>query len=81
MYSLLAISIVPRSFEKVLKHSISFVIYELIPELNMNLLWTRGVLMDEVVVDVEEGEADLLAVVTLAVSFCFFSFLSFFSIL
>ena len=36
--------------------------------------------MDEVVVDVE-GEADLLAVVTLAVCFSFFSFLSFFPFL
>ena len=76
MNSPLAISIVPRSAEKVLKHPMSFVICELAPELNMNLLWRGEVLTDEVVVDVEEGEADSLAVVTLAVSF--FSFLSFF---
>ena len=44
----------------------------------MNLLWRGGVLTDEVLVDVEEGEADSLVVATLAVSFAFFSFLSFF---
>ena len=79
MNSPLAISIVPRSTEKVLKRPMSFVICELAPESNMNLLWRGGVLTDEVVVDVEEGEADSLAVATLAVSF--FSFLSFFPFL
>ena len=72
MNSTLGISIVPRSSEKVLKRPMSFVIYELALESNMNLLWRGGVLMDEVVVDVEEGEADSLAVATLAVSFSFF---------
>ena len=76
MNSLLAISIVPRSSEKVWKHPMSFVICELTPELNMNLLWRGGVLMDEVVVDVKR-EVDSLAVATLAISFPLFSFLSF----
>ena len=59
----------------------SFVICKLAPESNMNLLWRGGVLTDEVIVDMEEGEADSLAVATLAVSFSFFSFLSFFPFL
>ena len=59
----------------------SFVICELAPESNMNLLWRGRVLTDEVVVDVEKGEADSQAVATLAVFFSFFSFLSFFPFL
>ena len=81
MNSPLAISIVPRSSEKVLKRPMSFVICELAPESNMNLLWRGGVLTDEVVEDVEEGEADSLTVAILVVSFSFFSFLSFFPFL
>ena len=81
MNSPLAISIVPQSAENVLKHPMSFVICELASESNMNLLWRGEVLTDEVVVDVEEGEADSVAVATLAVSFSYFSFLSFFPFL
>ena len=81
MNSLLAIFIVPWSTENILKHPMLFVIYKVAPESNMNLLCKGGALTHEMVVDVEEGEADSLAVAILAVSFSFFSLLSFFSIL